>query len=105
VVHLLGTISLIVGAVASVAFVVVYGLAARFYRSAEGWHLMTFTGAIALILTYTSYRNLAAAARPVSLGVDIARLAIFGVVAVLMLWRFGLLWWIQVRRRGRKRAS
>jgi hypothetical protein len=104
VIHLLGTLSLIVGAAASIAFVALYGVSARWYRSPEGRHLMTFTGAIGTILVFTAYRNLSTTARPSPLGVEIARLVIFGAVAALLVWRFGLLWRIQHRHWRRTRT-
>lgn len=101
-VHLLGTVSLIAGAVTSTMFVALYWVSARWYRSAEGWHLMTFTGVIALVLLFTSYRTLTTAPRPMSAGIDIARLAIFGSVALLLVWRLWLLYRIQIRSSRRR---
>lgn len=98
-IHLLGTVCVVVGAVASGGFVALYWASARWYRSAEGWHLMTFTGLLAIVLAYTSYRNLAVMPRPAAAGVEIARLVIFAAVAASLLWRVWLLYRIQIRGR------
>lgn len=105
-IHLLGTICIVAGAVASSGFVALYTISARWYRSEEGWHLMTFTGLLALVLIYTSYRNLTATAAAVPLGVDVARLAIFASVAASLSWRVWMLYRIQIRaQRARRRVS
>lgn len=105
-IHALGTAGLYLGALAAWAFCVAYRFSARWRKSAEGWHLMTFTGTFAAILTYLSWRSLHASARPVSTGDDIARAVIYCSVAALMVWRFWLLGrrqiWASWRRRSKK---
>lgn len=96
-IHLLGTIALCVGALAAWAFVAGYHLSARWWRSEEGWHLQVFTGCLAVILGYSSYRNLTTRARPGGAGLEITRTVIFGVVAACLVWRCWMLYRIQIR--------
>lgn len=100
-IHTLGTAALMVGGAASTAFVVLYHLSARWWRSEEGWHLMGFTGALALILDFVTWRTLTTAPRVAGLGIEIARLAIFALVAALLVWRLWMLYRIQIRPRRR----
>lgn len=90
-VHALGTVGLCVGAVAALVFVVAYELSARWRESAEGWHLMTFTAWLGVILTWLSWRTFTSEARPMPFGTDLVRTVIFDGTAVHMLWRCWLL--------------
>lgn len=101
-IHLLGTIGLIGGGAAATVFVVLYHLSARWWTSEEGWHLMSFTGAIAAVEDYTAIRTLTVTPRPISLTVDISRLVIFGLVGGLLVWRLWMLYRIQVRSSRRR---
>lgn len=96
-IHLLGTISLAVGSGAATLFVAAYWVSARWWRSEEGWHLMSFTAALALILDWLLYRNLITTARPAAIGEEIGRAAIYCAIAGLLLWRLWLLWRRQIR--------
>jgi hypothetical protein len=97
VIHLMGTVGLVVGAVAATGFCVLYHLSARWWRSEEGWHLMSFTGALALVFDWLAWRTLAVEPRPVPLGVGVTRAVIYWAVASLLVWRLWLLWRRQIR--------
>ncbi|TDD97656.1 putative phage holin [Actinomadura rubrisoli] len=106
-IQLLGTIGLVAGAVAATAFVGLYHLSARWWRSEEGIHLMAFTGALAVVFDWQSVRALIVGMRQVSLGVEITRAAIYCTVAALLVWRLWLLYRLQIRpgmkrERGRQ---
>ena len=95
--RLAGDVGVYVGAVAATLFVAVYHLSARWWESAEGRHMMSFTAAMALILDYSGVRLLLAALPPVPPDVAVARAAVFDVVALLLVWRLELLWRLQIR--------
>lgn len=94
---MLGTIGLVAGAAAATAFVVLYHLSARWWRSEEGIHLMAFTGALAVVFDWIAMRTFLANPRPVSLGVEITRAVIYCTVAALLVWRLWLLYRLQIR--------
>lgn len=96
-IQLIGTIGLVACAVASSGFVVLYHLSARWWRTEEGWHLMTFTGALAVVFDWVTFRTLAVDPRPVGPAVGIVRAAIFIIIAVLLAWRVWLLYRRQIR--------
>jgi hypothetical protein len=96
-VHLAGTIALWLGLVSSAALCGLYHLTAPWWRSAEGRHLMSFTGGLALILSWLAYRSVFAAPPPTA-GDEVGRT----VVAVLMVWRLALLWRRQIRPAFRR---
>lgn len=102
-IHLLGTVSVLAGGVAATLFVVLYHLSARWWTSEEGRHLMSFTFVMAAVLDYVSVRTMVGGSRPPSLGVDVPRFVIFGLVAVLLIWRLLMLYRIQIRPRARRR--
>lgn len=95
-VHLAGTLALWLGLVSAVAFCGLYHLTAPWWRSAEGRHLMSFTGGLALILSWLGYRSIFAAPPPTT-GDEVGRTIVYTVVAVLMVWRVALLWRRQIR--------
>lgn len=101
-IHLLGTIALLAGAVVATLFVVLYHLSAHWWGSEEGWHVMSFTGAIAAVLDFTSVRALTATPLHLPPGVDVARTLIFGTVAGLLAWRLWMLYRIQIRPSWRR---
>lgn len=102
-IHLLGTLSLLAGGLAATVFVALYHLSARWWASEEGWHLMAFTGALGAVLDFVAARTLATPPRPTGITVEAIRLAIYALVAVLLLWRLWMLYRIQIRPRRRTR--
>ncbi|WP_141576108.1 hypothetical protein [Actinomadura sp. WMMA1423] len=100
-VHLAGTIALWLALASAVAFCGLYHLTAPWWRSGEGRHLMSFTGGLALILSWLAYRSIFAAPPPTA-GDEVGRTAVYSVVAVLMVWRVGLLWRRQIRPAFRR---
>lgn len=94
-IHAIGDIGVLVGAVAATVFVVAYQLTARWWRSEEGRHMMSFTTVIAVALDYASWRVLTAQPWPYPPAVDAIRTGIFCAIAVLMVWRC----WILGRRQ------
>ncbi|KAB2347361.1 putative phage holin [Actinomadura rudentiformis] len=106
-IQLIGTIGLVAAAVTSTTFCLLYHLSARWWRSEEGWHLMSFTAALAVVFDWVTVRSFLAGARPVSLGVEIARAVIYCTIAALLMWRCWLLYRRQIRpglkrERGRQ---
>lgn len=89
-VHEIGTAALWLGVAAGAAFVVLYHVSARWWRSAEGRHLMSFTAALAMILGWLAYRSLTAP-RALSQVEEYGRTVVYVVVAGLLLWRLELL--------------
>lgn len=104
-VHMIGTAALWAGVSAGALFVVVYHLSAPWWKSAEGRHLMSFTGALALILGWLAYRSIFTP-RTLTGAEEWTRAAVYLVVATLMVWRLALLWRRQIRPalRGRERT-
>ncbi|MGI5169872.1 putative phage holin [Spirillospora sp. CA-253888] len=102
---MIGTVGLVVGAVAATLFCALYHLSARWWRSEEGWHLMSFTGAMALVFNFVAIRTLAVPPRPVSLGLGITRAVIYCTVAALLLWRLWLLYRVQIRPGMKRERS
>lgn len=107
-VHLVGTAALWTGVGAGVLFVLAYALTAPWWRSAEGRHLMCFTGALTLIIGWLAYRSIYTP-RTLTGAEEWTRAAVYVVVALLLLWRLSLLWRRQIcpglrRRRARERT-
>lgn len=107
-VHLVGTAALWVGVGAGGLFVAAYALSAPWWRSAEGWHLMSFTGALTLICGWLAYRSIYTP-RTLSGPEEWTRATVYLVVAALLVWRLSLLWRRQIapsfrRRRARERT-
>lgn len=104
-IHLIGTVGLVAGAVAATLFVVAYHLSARWWVSEEGRHLMSFTATMAAVLTYTAVRTLTTPARELPRSVEVVRALIFCTVAGLLVWRCWMLGraqiWASWRRRER----
>ena len=85
------------GAIPSTLFVAYYGLAAPWWRSAEGVHLFGFTATIALLLDL----SLAARAFGIFPGLRAAALVIYAAIAVFMWQRLMLVLRAQRRRNDR----
>lgn len=107
-IHRLGDIAAIIGAVAATVTCIAYHLSARWWESEEGRHLMSFTAALAVYLDWASYRILTSQAALLKAGDDVARTVVFASVAVLLVWRFLLLGrrqiWASWRRAGAGRG-
>lgn len=99
--HLIGDVAIWVAFVAAVAFCVTYATLAPWRISGEGWHLMTFTGVIAVAFGWIAYRQTISSAPPVAMSIEIPRAAILGALAACLLWRLALLVSTQIRRRKR----
>ena len=99
--HLIGDGAVWVALIASVSFCVLYAAVAPWRRYAEGWHLMTFTAVIGIAFGWIAYRQTVSAIPLRPLGSEVARAAILGALAGLLVWRLLLLIRAQIRRRKR----
>jgi uncharacterized membrane protein HdeD (DUF308 family) len=98
--HLIGDVAIWVTLVAAVAFCITYATLAPWRTSGEGWHLMIFTGVIAVAFGWIAYRQ--AISSPVAaLSIEIPRAAILSALAACLIWRLALLVRTQVCRRKR----
>lgn len=102
-IHLIGTIGLVAGAVAATLFCVAYHLSARWWTSPEGRHLMAFTGTLALVLTYSMWRTLTTAPPPLPTGVEVVRMLTFCGVGGLLVQRCWMLARAQIWASWRRR--
>ncbi|WP_242890828.1 putative phage holin [Actinomadura litoris] len=100
-VHTVGTVALWLAFATSTAFCVAYHLTAPWWRSGVGRHLMSFTGALALVLGRLAYRSLDAAPPPTP-GDEVGRTVVYSVAAALMIWQLALLYQRQIRRAFRR---
>lgn len=100
--HLIGNVAVWVALAAAVAFCVAYAAVAPWRRSAEGWHLMTFTAVIGIAFAWIAYRQTVSSVPATRLSVEIPRALILGALALSLVWRFLLLCRTQVRRRRRR---
>lgn len=92
---LAGTIALWLAAIIAWLFVLVYAISAPWYRSEEGTHLISFTGFLAVVMTYVAVVGLYSSNEP---QYPLARLLVWVGVAVFMGWRFSLLLRRQIAR-------
>lgn len=99
--HLVGNVAVWVALVASVGFCVAYAAVAPWRRSAEGWHLMTFTAVIGVAFAWIAYRQSLSSTPPARLTLEVPRAVILGALALSLVWRFLLLCRTQIRRRRR----
>lgn len=107
-IHLLGNVGLVAGAAAALLFCVAYHLSARWWTSPEGRHLMSFTGTLAAVLSYSTWRTLTSPPLPLPASVEVVRALIFCAVAGLLVWRCWMLGRAQIwaswrREKGRRR--
>jgi hypothetical protein len=106
VVHTIGTLALWTALGAALLFCLLYHLSAPWWRSAEGRHLMSFTGGLGLVFGWLAYRSVTTAPGDAHPAEETARTCVYLSLAVLLLWRLGLLWRRQIhpalRRRERK---
>lgn len=98
--HLIGDIAVWVALVSAIAFCVTYAVVAPWWKSGEGWHLMTFTAVIGLAFGLIAYRQTTSTPAPLPLCTEVARALILVALASLLVWRLGLLIWTQTRRRN-----
>lgn len=99
VVHLIGSVAVWVALASSVAFCVTYAAVAPWWRSGEGTHLMTMTGVLAVAFAWVAYRQTVSTVPLRPLPTEIARVAILGALAAVLVWRLLLLIRAQIRRR------
>ena len=86
-----GDVALWVATFSACLFVVMYHFSARWWKSEEGWHIMSFTAAIAavfLYLTVTTTVRSGPSSLPVAL--QWTRLVIYATFAGLLLWRLSM---------------
>jgi hypothetical protein len=85
-------------AFSGVMFVVMYHLTARWWKSEEGWHLMTFTAFVAAVFIFV----LAVKSSVLSpIAAALTRIIIYGGMCALLLWRVRLVRQAQRRVRAR----
>lgn len=102
-IHAAGSVVLVICAVLSMTFVVVYHYSAVWWRSEVGKHLMAIASSETAILTTQSIRLI--------IGEDTSwfsfiRLVVFLSFPVTLIWRLWILWKLQIRpRRGRREGS
>ena len=94
-IHTIGTVALWAGVAAGLLFCLAYHLSARWWASAEGRHLMSFTAALTLIIGWLAYRSITAA-RSLSTADQYTRTGVYVIVAALLTWRLVLLWRRQI---------
>lgn len=100
--HLIGDVAVWVAMAASVAFCITYATVAPWRSSAEGWHLMTFTGVIGIAFGWIAYRQtILGVSPPLPTTTEIPRATILSTLAGLLIWRLVLLVRTQIRRRSR----
>lgn len=100
-IHLIGNIAVWVALAASAGFCGLYAFV-PWRRSAEGWHLMTFTAVLAAAFAWIAYRQTTARTLQLPPPEERARAAILGALALLLVWRFLLLVRAQTRRRRKR---
>ena len=98
-IHLIGNLAVWTAFWAAVLFCALYAALAPWRHSAEGWHLMTFTGVIGVAFGWIAYRQTIAHAPPAGLSIEIPRAVILSALAALLVWRLLLLIQAQTRRR------
>lgn len=99
-IELLGTVLIVASAVMAVTFCVAYHLSARWWRSEEGRHLMSFTAVIAAVLILWTIGALTPAHGPWWL---VLRLVAFSGVPIVLAWRLLMLYRLQIRPAFRRR--
>jgi hypothetical protein len=85
----------------SVAFCLLYATLAPWWRSAEGWHLMTFTAVIAAAFGWLAYRQTTAHRAPSPVAIETARACLLAALAALLVWRLVMLIHTQTQRKDR----
>lgn len=100
--HLIGNAAVLISVVASATFVALYWVSARWWKSEEGWHLMTFTGVIGVAFGWITYRQVISSTPPAALSIETPRAVILSALAALLVWRLALLLRAQTRRRRRR---
>jgi hypothetical protein len=100
--HLAGNAAVIVAFLAAVAFCGLYAAIAPWRASAEGRHLMTFTGVIGVAFGWIAYRQVISSTPPAPLSLEIPRALILSALAALLVWHLLLLIRTQIRRRKRR---
>jgi hypothetical protein len=102
--HLIGNIAVLVAFASAIAFCSLYAVLARWRESAEGWHLMTFTGVIGVAFGWITYRQVISSTPPAPLSLELPRAVILSALAGLLMWRLALLLRAQTRRRRRSQS-
>ena len=101
--HLIGNIAVLIAFASAVTFCGLYAAIAPWRASAEGWHLMTFTGVIGIAFGWITYRQVIGGTPAAALSLEIPRALILSALAALLVWRLALLLRAQIRRRRRTR--
>lgn len=97
--HFIGNAAVIVALLSAVAFCGLYAAIAPWRASAEGWHLMTFTGVVGVAFGWIAYRQVISSTPPAGLSIELPRAVILSALAALLVWRLALLLRAQTRRR------
>lgn len=106
VLHYLGDAAVWVATISSFAFCFLYAAIAPWRKTAEGWHLMTFTFIIGVAFGWIAYRLVVAGPRPhFNTGTEALRTAIYVALAAMLVWRLVLLIRAQIRSRRNDDAN
>lgn len=92
---IVGTVLLAVGVLGVGWFIVRYSLEAPWWRGEVGWHLVTFTGALGLLMANGLAFRLAGDYP----GRQAANLVLFAVIVASVWWRVALLHRVTRRKR------
>ena len=104
-IHWLGNLAAFVAAASALTFCFVYALTAPWWRSPHGRHQMSFTALLGLVFLFASYRAVVAPDGTLPRHDEVARMAIFWLVALSLVWQLRLLYHAQLRpalRRNRE---
>lgn len=97
--YVVGTALVFVSAALAWAFCIGYHLSARWWESRAGRHLMTFTGALAVVLTLWAVGAVTPTKGP---WWEVTRLVAFTGIPASLGWRLWLLYRLQIRPRRSK---
>lgn len=100
--HLVGNVAVWVALLSALAFCATYWVIARWWHSAEGQHLMAFTGVIGVAFGWIAYRQTWHGPPAMALSLELPRALILGALAGCLVWRLLLLLRAQIRRRKRR---
>jgi hypothetical protein len=95
--HLVGNALVVVSALISLTFIIVYHLRAYWWRTSDGRHVFTFMAVIAAVLTSAAMRVLLGDPEWYTW----LRVVVFSGVPVVLAWRLAILLSTQTRRRIR----
>ena len=97
--HTAGNVAVWLAFGAAVVFCGLYSVIAPWRSTAEGWHLMTFTGVVGVAFGWLAYRQTLTRTTIGALPVEVGRVAIYAALAALLVWRLALLLRAQIQPR------